>query len=134
MKIIKHKIASFYGLMLTSLLYLMGFSTSCHKEYGSPEPMYGAVVGKIINGTIKSNDSTNTPIKNIRISFNGSYLYSNIDGFYELYTENASNSYNIIFEDIDGLQNGSYNPLDTFVNFTDTNYINLNIKLTPKNK
>ncbi|OFX28478.1 MAG: hypothetical protein A2X08_07780 [Bacteroidetes bacterium GWA2_32_17] len=136
MKIVKFKILSFYSLFISAILYLLGYSTSCTKEYGSPQPMYGVFATKyIVNGTITTDDSLNQPIQNIKVTMLNNVSTSNSTGNYHAESQEFSqnNTYPLKFEDVDGTANGEYLSKDTTVTFQNNiTEINLNIKLKPK--
>ncbi len=136
MKIVKFKILSFYSLFISGILYILGYSTSCTKEYRSSQLMYGVPsTNYIVIGTVKSDDSLNQPIQNIKVTMLNNVTNSNLTGNYHAESQEFSqnNIYPLKFEDIDGTANSEYLTKDTTVTFQNNiTEINLNIKLKPK--
>ena len=95
MKIVKFKILSFYSLFISTILYILGYSTSCTKEYGSPQPMYGVAASKyVVIGTVKSDDSLNQPIQNIKVTMLNNVTTSNSTGNYHAESDRKSTRLN----------------------------------------
>lgn len=136
MKIVKFKILSFYSLFISAVLYILGYSTSCTKEYGTPIPMYGVQGTKyIVNGIVKSDDSLNQIIPDIKVTMLNNVTTSDSTGNYHAESQEFSqnNTYPLKFEDVDGTANGEYLTKDTTVTFQNNiTVINLNVKLQPK--
>ena len=136
MKIVKFKILSFYSLFISAILYLLGYSTSCTKEYGSPVAEYGVpATNYVVIGTVISDDSLNQPIQNIKVTMLNNVTTSNSTGNYHAESQEFSqnNTYPLKFEDVDVTANGEYLTKDTTVTFQNNIIeINLDVKLKPK--
>lgn len=137
-----------HNVIIAAFLSLLGFASSCEKinpdiqvEYGSPSAKF------IINGKIESADS-NKPIENIRVIIQRDTAMSDSEGKYQVintWSFPTAQSFNIKFQDIDGISNGEYQNLDTIVEFKNPQFKNgdghwysgeattdFNVKLKPK--
>ncbi len=128
--------------LIAWLLAILGFGCSINMpvEYGMPHADF------IVKGNVTSTE-TKQPIENIRVGMQGDTVYTDKDGNYQVvsgsYPDNQS--FAISFQDIDEATNGSYQDVDTLVDFTNTEFTGgdghwydgettkeLNIKLSPK--
>jgi putative lipoprotein (rSAM/lipoprotein system) len=86
-------------------------------EYGVPHATF------VVIGTILS-EVDSTPIQSIRVVMEHDTVYTDPSGRYRV--ENSgfpdNNTLLVQFEDTDGATNGSYNPLDTIVEFKDPQF------------
>ena len=82
-----------------------------------------------IYGTVVS-ESEKTPIPGIKISVKDihSYTITDEDGYFYIYVP-IQDSYKLKFEDIDGIENGSFDMLKKEISLSET-YNSLNIELT----
>jgi putative lipoprotein (rSAM/lipoprotein system) len=128
----KAKALTLYSKILAFFLTLLGFQ-SCDKdspvEYGSPFARFK------VNGTVVSEDN-GEPVKDIRAvlvpvypteSGNQEYYYGDTlrtdeQGKFAFESEVYSIYYNLKLEDVDGEENGSYEPKTVFVDFTGAEY------------
>ena len=129
MKILRNKFLTSYNVILTALMALLGFATSCERfggtEYGVPHASF------IVKGKIVSAESKN-PVPNIKVrmqmdsvSIQRDSAYSDANGNYTVVDEFGfpiSHSYSLQFIDIDGKANGEFQTLDTVVEFKDPVY------------
>jgi putative lipoprotein (rSAM/lipoprotein system) len=129
MKIIRNRFLTSYNVILTALMALLGFATSCERfggtEYGVPHASF-IVKGKIVSA------EGNSPVPNIKVrmqidslSMQTDSAYSDSKGNYQVVDEFGfpiSHSYSIKFTDIDGTANGEFQTLDTVVEFKDPVY------------
>lgn len=114
------KIRSIYSSILSSLLVLLGFS-SCSKS--DPVDEYGAPTAKFkLLGKVVSSENPEEPISNIQVvivpdaakeqsPYLGDTIHTDLYGRFELgekYENAFYNKHLLIFEDIDGDKNGSY--------------------------
>jgi hypothetical protein len=92
------------GLSLTSAMFIF---QAC---YGTPQDM-GLDI--FIEGKVSSS-TTGIPVKGIKVSVENKIQYqlTSDDGKFSFYTESAE-SYKIMFDDTDLLQNGSFESKDT---------------------
>lgn len=128
MKIIKRRFLSGYNVIITALMALLGFATSCEPlggtEYGVPHARF-IVKGKIVSAqgntpvpdvTIRMQQDTNTRYcDSANSDSNGNYLVD-MQGF------PTSQTYLIKFTDTDGSANGEFETLDTVVEFKNPVY------------
>ncbi len=126
MKIVRNNIISFSNSILGLIISLLGFTLSCAKKYGSPEPvpMYGAPAAKFrVHGVACSSDS-NIAVKDIRAVMNNDTAYTDINGFYSLETFSGPQSQEFVvkFEDIDGNVYRQFFTLDTTVQFVNPDF------------
>jgi putative lipoprotein (rSAM/lipoprotein system) len=129
MKIIKVKFLTGYNIVITALLAVLGFSTSCGPfggtEYGVPHARF------IIKGKVTSS-ANNKPVPNIKVRMDGdtasrSFMeadsaYTDSNGYYQVSDEYGfpdSHSYTIQFSDIDGSVNGDFQTIDSVIEFKD---------------
>jgi putative lipoprotein (rSAM/lipoprotein system) len=140
--------------IIAFFMAILGFASSCRDSfmaamYGSPYADY-IVKGKIVS------EKDNSSIKGIQISISASAgaaytsrteeLFSDSKGNYSvIYKEYGITQINLRFSDADGVENGSYQSVDTLMTFSKSdltgkgsNYFMgssekvLNIKLKPK--
>lgn len=123
MKIIRYKFIGFSNTLLSLIITLLGFSLSCAKKYGSPEPvpMYGVSnpYAKFqVQGVVRSLDS-NKVIKSIRVEMSSDTAFTDINGNFNLETFSTPQShvFTLKFEDIDGNIYRQFFTLDTTVQF-----------------
>lgn len=127
MKKIKIGFLKKYNAIISILLSLLGFSTACEHgldEYGAPAVEYGVPYATfIVKGNITS-ETTGNAIPNIRVVMNYDTAYTDADGNYQV--ENTEipidQTFPIVFDDIDGESNGTYQSLDTIVEFEDPEF------------
>lgn len=114
MKGISKKILRVQNLIITGILFMMGFIASCVRmEYGMPHADF------IVTGKIKSAE-TNQEIRNIEVKIHGNTVKSDEYGNYEISVLGMSadnQTFDISYTDIDGTENGEYQNLDTLVQF-----------------
>jgi putative lipoprotein (rSAM/lipoprotein system) len=123
MKTIRVNFIKASNVIIVSLLAILGFASSCEKtdpkvEYGTPSAKF------IVNGKIESKDS-NAPVKNIRVIMQGDTSLTDLDGKYQVIQPNdfpSDKTYDIKFQDFDGISNGNLENLDTVVTFTDPQF------------
>jgi hypothetical protein len=117
---ILRKLAS--GLSLTSALFIF---QAC---YGSPQDMDADI---FIEGQVKSKVS-GLPVQGIKVSVEESaqFQFTDNDGRFSLYT-GIHDSYKLMFEDTDSVNNGHFADKDTVIFYSDKNYF-LDIALDPK--
>jgi putative lipoprotein (rSAM/lipoprotein system) len=142
-KRIRTILLSKYSILLSLILGLFGILQYSCTKYGTPSAKFR------VAGTIKS-DSTGNNIQNISV-IGDQYdtVFSDANGFYQIQTGGFpldTVMIQIKFSDIDGTQNGSFQDIDTVVEFDnpqfnagdgdwyagETNKV-FNIKLKPKN-
>lgn len=119
MKKIKLRAINYYNVILSALMALLGFTTSCdpQDEYGTPSAKF------IVRGKVSS-VANGLPVQNIRVKILNDSSFTTSGGEYEV----ESNSFpgdqiiNIRFEDVDGSANGQYSTLDTSVQFIDPQF------------
>lgn len=126
MKKAKTKFYKTSNAIIFGLLALLGFATSCEKgpntiaEYGTPSAKF------IVKGKVDSKE-TNTPIKNVRVIMNSDTSFSDSEGRYQVienYGFPTNQTFQIKFQDIDGLINGDYEDIDTVVEFANPQFVN----------
>jgi len=80
--------------------------------YGAPQDTEADVV---IQGTVKS-DTTGQTVAGIKVLFpeTNQYVITDSTGYFHFYLP-TQNSYELIFEDSDSTENGSFNSLDTII-------------------
>ncbi len=143
MKRIQIKFLKSYNAIICVILAILGFASSCDspKEYGTPSADF------IINGKVTDSE-TNQPIENIRVIANYDSVYTNGNGSYRIVKRGyftQDETFAITFQDVDGELNGSYQDLDTIVEFKNPVFTGgddkwdegetskqFNVKLTPK--
>ena len=107
-----------YNKVIIFLLGTIGFSVGCIRmEYGTPNADF------ILNGNIKS-VTTEQPIKNIKVSMGYETVNSDENGNFIIKINNfpQEQTFNVLIEDIDGTENGSFQNKDTTVTFPDGNF------------
>ena len=85
--------------------------------------MYGTPTAKfIVNGKVTS--SSNQEIENIKIKMQWDSTKTNKEGNYQIETYDypGDHAFDIQFIDIDGVENGEYQSLDTIVKFKDPHF------------
>lgn len=119
-----NKFLNRYNSILLSLISFLGIATSCDDvispaEYGAPYATFR------VNGSI-TEEGTSKVIPGIKASIYSSNFYSDISGKFEaeLSSEPNIDTLRISFEDIDGIENGAYQTLDTFVVFKNPEFVN----------
>jgi len=110
------------GLSFTSALFVF---QAC---YGTPQDLG---LDLLVEGQVKSSGS-NLPLKGIKVSAvkNEQYVLTDEDGRFSFYTA-IGDSLNLIFEDIDSTQNGTYQSKDTVFDVKE-DQIFVDIKLNEK--
>ena len=119
MKHIRLKILTAFNVLITCLMAILGFFSSCRDnssvvEYGSPHALFKA------KGNVSST-STQQPIEGIKVTSQIDTVFTGIEGQFEI---NAGmdlpigQSFNLRFQDNDGVENGEFQQLDTLVEFT----------------
>jgi putative lipoprotein (rSAM/lipoprotein system) len=109
-----------YNALITLIISILGFSTACESldEYGAPAVEYGAPTATfIVKGKVSSNN--NNLIPNIRVSMGTDTAYSDASGNYEVRQQYSPTDieFPIKFEDVDGVENGEFNSVDTVAKF-----------------
>lgn len=109
--------------MISFLLSVLGFGTastigSC--AYGTPVVEYGTPYAtfKVI-GQVQSETNSNT-LPSIRVVMGEDTTFTDASGNYQVENMDFPKGqvFLVEFEDIDGVSNGEYQPLDTIVEFT----------------
>jgi len=132
-----------YSKLIAGLIAMLGYAMSCESmdEYGTPSAKF------IVNGNVSSLE-TNLPVKNIRVIMQADTAFTDADGNYQVVDKwgfPEDQSYAIRFQDIDFEANGTFQDLDTTLEFNDPTFINgdgdwysgetskkLDVKLNPK--
>jgi putative lipoprotein (rSAM/lipoprotein system) len=145
MKKVEIKCLKTYNSFIAVILALLGFSSSC---MGPDKTMYGVPTAKfIVKGNVKSFEN-NKAIKDIKVVMKGDSAFTDSNGNYQV-TDNygfpATITYSIHFYDIDSSENGTFQKLDTTVEFINPQFKNgsgnwyagetekeLDVKLKPK--
>jgi putative lipoprotein (rSAM/lipoprotein system) len=98
--------------ILTFIVIILGIMPSCAKKYGTESVTF------LLNGNIKSSN-TNQPINQIIVSQNDISVLSDSVGDFALKFEDYTDSkhFNIIFKDLDSMENGSFINKDTLISF-----------------
>jgi putative lipoprotein (rSAM/lipoprotein system) len=124
MKSVKNKFYKTSNALIFSLLALLGFASSCDKgskaEYGTPSAKF------IVNGNVNAKES-NTPIENIRVIMNRDTSFTDGEGHYQViedFSFPTNQTFQINFQDTDGVVNGEYQNLDTIVEFVNPQFVN----------
>jgi putative lipoprotein (rSAM/lipoprotein system) len=117
---VKRQLLKKYNVLLTLILSVLGFSTACESidEYGAPVVEYGAPTATfIVKGKVSSNENNSIP--NIRVTMGVDTAYSDENGIYEVKQQYSPTDieFPIKFEDVDGIENGEYNSVDTVAKF-----------------
>ena len=121
MKRIKRNFLTIQNAIIAGILFLSGIITSCNRyadEYGMPYAEF------IIKGKVKSNE-TNQEIENIKVEIQAMTDTTNEAGEYQVSVLGAfpkNQNFDINFSDIDGVQNGEYQDLDTVVQFNNPEF------------
>ena len=123
MKKVKNKFFKISNAIIAGMISMLGFASACDKdpkvEYGTPSAKF------IVNGKVKS-AASNEAIKNIKVVMQGNTATTDDEGKYQVVDGNGfpiDQVYSIQFQDIDGVQNGAYQDLDTIVEFKDSKFI-----------
>jgi putative lipoprotein (rSAM/lipoprotein system) len=124
MKKVEIRFLKTYNAIIAAALALMGFGYSCitRTEYGVPSAKF------IVNGKVESIGS-NEAVENIRVTLNSDTALTDASGNYKVedrYGFPSDQTYNIKFQDIDGVLNGEFNDLDTTVEFKNPVFTNGN--------
>ena len=121
MRLLKTNLLKISNSVLSSLLFILGFSTSCiffGAEYGTPNADF------VIKGTVTSED-TNQPVPQIKVKIEYDSVYTNQNGKYEIIHNAFPESQDILiqFIDTDGEANGGlFQQLDSIVEFTNPKF------------
>lgn len=124
MKKIKLNLLNKYNSILTLILTLLGFSSSCENggpdspvEYGTPSAKF------IVNGKIISEENSQA-IPEIRVVMGNDTSYSDMEGNYQVvhYDFPMDQYIHLKFEDVDGADNGEFQPSDSLVDFVDPEF------------
>ncbi len=117
MKKAKRIILVSYNVLITYLMAILGFLSSCRDtpadEYGSPHALFKA------KGNVSS-AAAQQPIEGIKVTSQIDTVFTGIEGQFEI---NAGvdlptgQSFNLKFQDSDGAANGEFQELDTIVEF-----------------
>lgn len=118
---------SIIGLLL-SILGFVAASCDTLDEYGTPAAEYGAPYATYkVSGTVS--DETSEPISGIEVVLAGEYdgisdtAYTDDEGAYELSIEStSSDEIPLSFNDVDGVDNGYFEDVDTVANFSDVEF------------
>ncbi|MDR0873418.1 MAG: radical SAM-associated putative lipoprotein [Prevotellaceae bacterium] len=144
MKKVNHSVLKCFNVILVALLGLFGFSNCGHKErveYGTSELPF-AIKGKV------TSKADGTPIQGIRVKRNPLYMiaeygaptpdfsdkspvYTDKNGNYIAPISDTIPEYAVVFEDIDGEQNGAFNDTTIIVKFNTGE--NVDVTLSKKN-
>ena len=121
----KEKILKGYSRLLSFILSILGLGTTFNAcdinapvEYGMPHATY-KVNGKVTN-------EMNKKIPGIRVIMEYDTVITNDEGKYEFIRSDfpGSQDFHISFEDIDSIDNGLYEKMDTVVSFVDPEFKN----------
>jgi putative lipoprotein (rSAM/lipoprotein system) len=109
-----------YNKVLGLILAVLGFSTACKhggEEYGVPTATFR------ISGQVTA-DSTQNAISNIQVSSDYDTVYTDDSGNYTIELEEYPDdqTFTVEFKDVDGVENGEYETLDTIVEFKDPEF------------
>ena len=122
MKFLKTTFFKSTNVIISFLLFVLGFSTSCdligiRAEYGSPHADF------IINGSVKASE-TNQAIPNIKVKASWDSVYTDQSGNYEINIQSFPEDQDIqlLFIDTDGEANGDFQQLDTIIQFKNINF------------
>lgn len=125
MKTVRTFFLNMYNVILTSLIGLLGFASSCDSIVPEPAVEYGTPSAKfIVNGKIEADDN-NVAIENIRVVMMGDTAFTNAEGKYEVDCIDfpTDQSFALQIEDVDGDTNGSFSKQDTVVMFKDPQFV-----------
>ena len=120
-KVTKTLLKGFNGI-LTLLLAILGFA-ACREnsvEYGTPYATYK------FNGTVESAE-TKQPVENIKVTIGENITQTNEEG--EFSVDDAQyfpedQTFYVHFEDVDSIENGEYQDLDTIVESENAQFTN----------
>jgi putative lipoprotein (rSAM/lipoprotein system) len=127
MKSVKKSFLRKYNSFLIVLLTMLGFSTACEnigEEYGTPAVEYGVPTATfVIKGKVKSNENS-TVIPNIRVIMNNDTSFTDQNGNYEVEqsTYPTDQSFDVKFDDVDGVTGGEFNSVDTTIQFVNPQF------------
>lgn len=132
------------NILISALITLLGFSSACslnQVEYGAPHADF------IVSGKTEST-VTGKAIENIQVVAEWDTSYTDANGLYlkKLETFGARDGELVLkFEDIDGAENGAFEPLDTLIQYKASEFEGgdgdwyegearkiINVKLQPK--
>ena len=144
MKKIKIGFLKVSNILLSALITLLGFHSACSPgadEYGAPYAEFK------VNGKTEA-AGTGQAVENIQVVAQGDTSYTDSNGRYDktIITFGAQDGELLLkFEDIDGTQNGDFEPLDTPVQYKASDFEGgdgdwyggeavktVNVKLQPK--
>ncbi len=143
MKKVEIKFLKSYNAIIAAILVVLGFASSCDSkdEYGTPSAKF------IVNGKVESAEN-NAALENIQVIMQGDTVRTDENGNYQVTDKwgfPVDQTYTIQFQDIDDIENGEFENLDTIVEFKDPQFTDgdgdwyegetekeFNIKLTPK--
>ena len=123
---------SFYSKLLSLCLIFLGFGaySGCGRhEYGSPYAKYK------ISGKVVANDAQGQPIKNIKVSLTQYYelqyplppvlppVTTDANGRFSIQGQAYSRPTALLFEDIDGPENGSFTNLIQDITFQPSDFM-----------
>lgn len=106
------------NLLIAWFLSLFGVACSPFTaEYGTPEASFHTT------GVVHSADE-NIPIDHIRVIMGADTAYSNSTGTYKVEVRDfpTSQSFNLNFTDVDGPENGNFEPKDTLIEFNNPEF------------
>lgn len=135
MKKLQFKVLKSYNAIITLLVSLLGFASSC--DWIGIKAMYGTpTVDFIVKGKVES--KLNQPIAGIKVEMSREYnsetgkvsvlidstASATSTGIYAAKTNDSpqDQTFKVKFTDIDGAANGEYETLDTTVVFQDAKY------------
>ena len=127
MKKLKIHLLKRHNKLIGMMLSLLGFGAACTLpacEYGPPAVEYGTPHATfIVKGEVKS-ETSSSAIPNIRVVMNYDTAYTDASGKYQVETSDFPDdqAYLVEFRDVDGTDNGSYQPLDSIVEFVDPEF------------
>ena len=143
MKKVEIKFLKSYNAIIAAILVILGFASSCDSkdEYGTPSAKF------IVNGKVESSEN-NAALENIQVIMQSDTVRTDENGNYQITDKwgfPVDQTYTIQFRDIDDIENGEFENLDTIVEFKDSQFTDgdgdwyegetekeFNIKLTPK--
>ncbi len=125
----KAKIIKKHNKLLSFFLSLLGFGSvltfnSCEDEVSPSSCEYGTPYATFnVKGTVKSETTSNT-IPNIRVVMGYDTTFTAEDGSFQVSTSEFPDdqTFTVSFKDIDGVNNGSLQPMDTTIEFTDPEF------------
>lgn len=120
MKKTKRKIYKASNFLIGGLMSLLGFSPSCifMTEYGTPSADF------ILRGTVRSAE-TGEAIEHIQTIANEDTFYTDRQGKFNFYYSlfgAESGSVVMRFRDIDSIEHGEYEPLDTIIFYNSSQF------------